>query len=279
VRRALADAGIAPAPSRRWPWMRIVVAPYFRRRRDVTRVANLSYGDAGRRNLLDVYFHRSRPAGAPILIHLHGGGYTGGHKNSQSLPLIYHLASQGWVCISANYRLRPSAGFLDHLTDAKKVLAWAHERAAEYGGDPATIVMSGSSAGAHLTALCAFTQNDRIFQPGFDEADTSLMAAICLNGYYGDYYESRGVPSSPFEYVRRDAPPFFIAHGDLDTEVPVEQARAFRELLGHVSTNAVVYVELPGGQHAFDLFHSPRFEAVIDGIDSFVSSVRKQTVP
>jgi hypothetical protein len=120
VRRALADAGIATAPPRRWPWIRIVVAPYFRRRRDVTRVANISYGDAGRRNLLDVYLHRSRPAVAPILIHLHGGGYSAGHKNGQSLPLIYHLASQGWVCISANYRLRPSAGFLDHLADVNK---------------------------------------------------------------------------------------------------------------------------------------------------------------
>jgi acetyl esterase/lipase len=134
--------------------------------------------------------------------------------------------------------------------------------------------MSGSSAGAHLTALCAFTQNDRSFQPGFPERDTSLTAAICLNGYYGDYYESGGRPSSPFDYVRRDAPPFFVAHGDLDTEVPVEQARSFSELLRKVSRNEVVSVELPGGQHAFDLFHSPRFEAVIDGIDAFAAAVR-----
>jgi acetyl esterase/lipase len=271
VRRALADAGIPAAPRRRWPWLRIVVAPYVRRRRNVTRVANLRYGDAGRRNLLDVYHHRSRPAGAPILIHLHGGGYSSGHKNSQSLPLIYHLASRGWVCLSANYRLRPAAGFMDHLTDAKRVLAWAHWRAAEYGGDPATLFVSGSSAGAHLTAICAFTQNDAGFQPGFAHADTSLTAAVCLNGYFGEYDQGRA--SSPFDYVRADAPPFFIAHGDLDTEVPVEQARAFAERLREVSTSDVVYVELPGGQHAFDLFHSPRFEAVIDGIDAFAASV------
>jgi acetyl esterase/lipase len=274
VRRALADAGINALPPRRWPWTRILITPYFRRRHNVERIANLRYGDAGRRNLLDVYCHRSRPADAPILIHLHGGGYYGGHKNSQSLPLIYHLASQGWVCISANYGLRPSAGFLDHMADAKKVIAWAHKRGAEYGGDPATIFMSGSSAGAHLTALCALTQNDARFQPGFEGAETSLTAAICLNGYFGDYYESQDVPSSPSQYVRPDAPPFFIAHGDLDTVVPVEQARAFCERLRQVSTNRAVYVELPGGQHAFDLFHSPRFEAVVDGIDAFISSAR-----
>jgi acetyl esterase/lipase len=101
-----------------------------------------------------------------------------------------------------------------------------------------------------------------------------LTAVICLNGYFGEYYEGRGLPSSPFDYVRADAPPFFIAHGDLDTEVPVEQARAFAERLREVSTSDVVYVELPGGQHAFDPFHSPRFEAVIDGIDAFAASVR-----
>ena len=46
------------------------------RRRDVERVANISYGDAGRRNLLDLYRHRARPSGGPVLIHLHGGGYS-----------------------------------------------------------------------------------------------------------------------------------------------------------------------------------------------------------
>jgi hypothetical protein len=38
-------------------------------------------------------------------VHLHGGGYDQGRKNSQSLPLLYRLASQGWTCVSANYRL------------------------------------------------------------------------------------------------------------------------------------------------------------------------------
>ncbi|MGC5412924.1 alpha/beta hydrolase, partial [Streptomyces sp. DT225] len=90
---------------RRPPWLRVLFVPVLKRRRDVRRVAGLSYGEAGRRNLLDVYHHRARPQGAPVLIHMHGGGYTGGHKNSQSLPLLYRLASRGWVTISANSRL------------------------------------------------------------------------------------------------------------------------------------------------------------------------------
>ncbi|MFB7337806.1 hypothetical protein ACFC00_40400 [Streptomyces adustus] len=35
----------------------------------------------------------------------------------------------------------------------------------------------------------------------------------------------------------------------------------------------MVYAELPGGQHSFDLFHSPRFEAVVDGVEAFAAWV------
>ena len=65
------------------------------RRREVERIADLSYGDAGRENWLDLYRHRSHPTGAPTLVYLHGGGYTGGRKNKEARPLIYRLASQG----------------------------------------------------------------------------------------------------------------------------------------------------------------------------------------
>jgi acetyl esterase/lipase len=277
VDRSLRRAGLGGRPRRRWPWTRIMLAPFYRRRGDVEHLRNLSFGPGGRRQQLDVYRHRSHPAGAPMLIHFHGGGYGSGHKNSQSLPLIYRLASRGWVCISANYRLRPAFGFRDHLDDAKRVIAWAHENGAGYGGDPDTLVVAGSSAGAHLTALCAFTQNDPRFQP-YGNADTSLTAAVCLNGYLGDYNDAQDIPSSPWDYMRPDAPPFLVVHGDIDPLVPVADARAFAERLREVSTGAVHYLELPGGQHAFDLFHSPRFEAVIDGVEAFTTAVRRGDV-
>ena len=80
-----------------------LLGPFFIRRWDVERVADISYGDAGVRNLLDVYRHRSRPANAPVLIHFHGGAMVK-VENREALPLLYRLASQGWICISANYR-------------------------------------------------------------------------------------------------------------------------------------------------------------------------------
>lgn len=258
---------------RRLPLARILFRPFFVRRRDVERVSNISYGYAGRRNLLDVYRHRSRPSGGPTLVYFHGGGYFSGRKNREARPLLYRLASQGWVCVSANYRLRPDATFPDHLIDAKKVIAWVREHGHEYGADPSVLFAAGSSAGGHLASLAALTPDVPAFQPGFEQADTAVTAVVCLYGYYGDYY-GQGSTSSPLAYLRPDAPPFFVVHGDRDTLVPVEAARLFAERLRRSSANPVVYAELPGAQHAFDLFHSLRFETVVDGIEAFAAWVR-----
>jgi acetyl esterase/lipase len=277
--RTAIEPGLAARLRRRLPLARILVLPLSRRRPGVERVANIRYGDAGRRNLLDLYRSRARPSGGPVLIHLHGGGYTRGRKNSQSLPLLYRLASQGWVCVSANYRLRSAAQHPDHLIDLKQVIAWVRAHGREYGADPSLVFVAGSSAGAHMASLAALTPNDPTFQPGFEDADTSVTATIGLNGYYGNYYgEGEGGASSPLAHVRPDAPPFFIAHGDRDTMVPVEAARHFADTLRSVSANPVVYAQLPGAQHAFDLFGSLRFELVVDAIEAFAAWVRSRQV-
>ncbi|QFG27060.1 alpha/beta hydrolase [Actinomadura sp. WMMB 499] len=274
--RTALDPGLAAGLRHRLPYARIPLGVHVRRR-DVERISDLSYGDAGRRHRLDVYRHRSAPKGGPTLVYLHGGGYFSGRKNREARPLLYRLASQGWVCVSANYRLRPHAGFLDHLTDAKKVIAWTREHGHEYGADTGTLFMSGSSAGAHLTSHCALTQNDPAYQPGFEGADTSITAAVCLYGYFGDYYgHAEGSGSSPLAHVRPDAPPFLIVHGDADTYVPVQGARDFAGALRDASDAPVVYAELPGAQHAFDLFHSLRFDRVVDAVEAFAAWVRSR---
>jgi len=266
---------LRPRSRRRLPPARILFWPFLAYRFDVRRVTNLRYGDAGRRNLLNVYRHRSRPVNAPVLIHMHGGGYHRGRKGSQSRPLLYRLASQGWVCVSANYRLRPGAEHPDHLIDLKKVIAWVRENGHEYGADPAVLFVAGSSAGAHMAALAALTQNDPVFQPGFEDADTSVTAAVCLNAYYGQYY-GQSPESSPLSHITPDAPPFFIAHGGRDTLVPVEDARQFAQALRRTSANPVVYAELRDAHHAFDLFHSPRYDAVVNAVEDFAAWVRSR---
>lgn len=116
-----------------------------------------------------------------------------------------------------------------------------------------------------------------MYQPGFESADTSVTAAICLYGYYGHFFgEEPDVapsPNQPYAYLNSGAPPFLIAHGTKDALATVEGTRYFVDRLRRVSDSTVVYAELPGGQHAFDLFHSARFEAVVDGVEAFAAWV------
>jgi acetyl esterase/lipase len=275
--RSAIDPTLAQRLRRRLPWLRVLLAPLPFLYRDVQRISDISYGDAGRRNRLDVYLCRTRRRGAPILIHLHGGRFHVGlgAKSFYSRPLLVEFARRGWICISANYRLKPDAVFPDYLVDVKKAIVWARRHATEYGADPSVVFVAGSSAGAHLAAMAALTPNDRRFQPGFEEADTSVAAAVCLYGYYGPVDRDRQpLASSPLDYLHESAPPFLIAHGDQDTYVPVEQARELATRLRLVSASPVVYAELPGAQHSFDLFHSIRFETLVNGIEAFAAWVR-----
>jgi acetyl esterase/lipase len=266
MQRAVGATRIAPRP----PWWRLFLEPFAIRPHSVERIADIAYGLAGKRNRLDLYRHRSTPVDAPVLIHFHGGHYTTGRKNSQSRPLLHRLASQGWVTISANYRLRPEAGFADHLTDAKRVIAWVRRHGREWGADPDRIVLSGSSAGAHLSALAALTPGRPRFQPGFEGVDTSVSAVVGLGGYYGPYFD--GDPDSdPLVHAGADAPPFLIVQGSHDTLASAADARRFAEGLQAVSHQPVIYAELPGGHHSFDVFRSPRFEAVVNAVDAFAT--------
>jgi acetyl esterase/lipase len=191
--------------------------------------------------------------------------------------MLVRFAERGWVCISANYRLGPTARFPDHLVDVKRVIAWVREHGNEYGGDPSVLFVAGSSAGAQLAALAALTPGDPALQPGFESVDTAVSGAVCLYGFYGPA-DGRW-HSSPAAYIDADAPPFFVAHGDRDSRVPVAAAREFAARLRASSSDPVVYAELPGAQRCFDLFRSLRFEAVIDGVEAFAAWVqaREQT--
>lgn len=264
--RPAAAAGRSPRRSRVPGWLGAFRIPWVVGRRGVQRIADLSYGEAGRRNLLDVYRRREHVEGAPVLIHPHGGAFLRGRKNVEARALLYRLAAEGWVCISANYRLWPKVGFPEHLIDVKKVLAWVRTHGAEYGADPGTVYLAGTSAGGLLAALAGLTPNEPAYQPGFEHVDTSVTGVVYLAGFYG---RPDGSEFSPYRHLTPDAPPFLIAHGSHDSLVPVADARRFADELRAVSTQPVVFAVLPGGQHAFDRFNSARFNAVVDGVREF----------
>ena len=77
--------------------------------------------------------------------------------------------------------------------------------------------------------------------------------------------------ASPMSHVRADAPPALIIHGDLDTLAPVAEARAFVRDLRAVSTSPVVYAELQGAHHAFEVFQSVRTMQTLVAVDRFLT--------
>jgi acetyl esterase/lipase len=80
---------------------------------------------------------------------------------------------------------------------------------------------------------------------------------------------------SPMDRVRPDAPPFLVVHGSLDTLAPVEDAREFVARLRDAGDAPVLYAEMAGAQHAFDLFPSARAARVIEGVERFLHSVHR----
>jgi acetyl esterase/lipase len=184
----------------------------------------------------------------PVLLHLHGGGFYSGNKAREARPLIRYLTSRcGFVCVSADYRLQPHVTLADQVADARAAIAWIRTHAAEYGAEPGVLFVTGSSAGANLAirAVC--------------EGETGIMGLICRYGYYGDL--------AP----RGDMPPMLVVHGEKDILASVSGARAFVERVRAVSSHPVIYAELPGAHHDFDMFESIRSAAVSEAVEQFTN--------
>jgi acetyl esterase/lipase len=127
-------------------WLR----PFDFARDGVRVLSHISYGDAGKRNLLDIYQPvDARTGGFPVLLQVHGGAWIIGSKEEQAKPLMYHMSERGWLCVAINYRLSPTDAFPAHIIDVKKAIAWIKENIADYGGDPNFIAITGGSAGGH----------------------------------------------------------------------------------------------------------------------------------
>ena len=297
---------LEPGPEApRFPRSHVVFPFLLGRRRGVRVRRNITFARVGGKTLrLDITVPSAPVPGGgalrPALMQIHGGGWVIGDKREQGIALLTHMAAQGWVGFNVNYRLSPGVAFPDHLIDLKRGLAWIREHAAEYGVDPNFICVTGGSAGGHLTALVALTPNEARYQPGFEGADTSVAAAVPFYGIYdftdgGTFGADPEVfrrflepmvmkafladepekfrDASPVHLVGPDAPPFLVIHGDHDTLAPVEDARTFVERLRAVSRQPVLYAEMKGAQHAFEVFPSPRTAKVIEGVERFLTTL------
>jgi acetyl esterase/lipase len=279
---------------------RIALNPFAFKHPDVEHLTDIRYAEgAGRRHLLDIRKHKAVSEGAPVLLQIHGGAWIIGEKREQGVPLMTELATRGWVCVAINYRLSPRATWPEHVIDCKRALAWIRDHIHEYGGDPGFVAATGGSAGGHLSSLVALTPGDPIYQPGFEEADTSVAACVPFYGVYdwSEEFVMPGLPTplpvlertvvkqplsaardlyraaSPSHRVHPDAPPFFVVHGSHDSLANVEGARLFVDRLREVSKSPVGYAEIPGAQHAFEIFHSLRTGHVVSGVGGFLDRI------
>ncbi len=271
--------------------------PFHMHRADVEKLKNIDFGPAGIKQRLDIY----RPAripegGCPVLLQIHGGAWIMGSKDRQALPLMYYMASKGWICVAINYRLSPSVSFPVHLEDCKRALCWIRREGSKYGMNTDFVAVTGGSAGGHLTALMGLTANLPELQSEFPGVDTAVQAVVPFYGIYDmlarfdphssdvfiRFVHNRVIHespeqnpelwdlASPITHIKPDAPPFMIVQGEIDSLTNSRGASLFHRKLTEVSDNPVVYLELPGAEHAFDNIHSPRTDPVIRGVHRFL---------
>ncbi len=291
---ALGESGIDVTGFARIEWRRVLAAYPFRIPKGIERVDDIEYAPGLH---LDLYRAVNGTGARPVLLYLHGGSWRGGNRRQQGRPLIHRVVESGWIAVSASYPLIPGATFPDQLIALKRAVQWLREEGPDHGIDPSFIAVSGGSAGAHLASLIALTANRPEYQPGFEHVNTEVQAAIPVYGIY-DFLNRNSTrddwpfiarwvmkadpvadedlfrAASPLDQVHRGAPPFLIIHGESDSVVPTAEAEQFVTALEDVSEQRVIYAEVPGANHAFDVLDSLRTHYVISGVQRFLDSVR-----
>ncbi|MDZ7826282.1 MAG: alpha/beta hydrolase [Gammaproteobacteria bacterium] len=232
------------------------------------------------RGLLDVY----QPAGAeeaPVVLFFHGGGLLAGDK-SLAAHLGQRLAREGFVTVSANYRLSPAVSHPVHVRDAARTVAWVRDNIAGFGGDPDRVVLAGHSAGAWLAALLA-TDPRWLEERGLSRA--SLAGVVPISGFF---HLPRLAPerpksvwgedpevwrrASPARHVDEGVPAMLLIHAEGDTGARRKESRDFAAELEEAGVD-VRGLEVPDRDHRSIFFlmgtpDDPATEALIQFVRS-----------
>jgi acetyl esterase len=97
----------------------------------------------------------------PLVVFFHGGGFVLCDLDTHD-AVCRNLANiVGAVVLSVDYRLAPETPYPGGIEDAYAATVWAHEHAAELGGDPGRLVVAGDSSGANFAAVVAMMARDR----------------------------------------------------------------------------------------------------------------------
>ncbi|MBE0591956.1 MAG: alpha/beta hydrolase [Gemmatimonadales bacterium] len=218
---------------------------------------------------LDVYRPRTAEGRAPTLIYIHGGGWVEGRKEAQLPRLMPYLAA-GWAVVNVEYRLADVALAPAAVEDCRCALRWVRLNAEEYGFDTTRLVVTGHSAGGHLSLTTGMLPASAGLDRQCDGTADMPVAAIVnwygitdvvdlLDGPNRKSYAVQWLSSmpdrnaiaervSPLTYVRAGTPPVITIHGDADGVVPYTHAvRLHRALDAAGVPNKLVTI--PGGRH------------------------------
>ncbi len=232
---------------------------------------DLEYVQGGHeRNRLDLYLPEKAARPLPVILWVHGGGWTRGDKTNGP---AFRFAAKGYAVASMNYRFSQHATFPAQIYDCKAAVRWLRANAGKYGLDANHIGAWGGSAGGHLVALLGTTAGVKELEgPGGNADQSSRVQAVVdwygpadfltvgakdtrtkLLGGDPETNKDQARKASPITYVSKDAAPFLIMHGDQDATVPIGQSEKFAEALKQAGAD-VTFVTVKGGKHGGALF-------------------------
>jgi len=233
-------------------------------------VPNITYVTANNFEAkLDVYSRTDTQAPQPTIIFIHGGGWTGGAKETQTFNLTPYL-EMGWNAVNVEYRLARVSLAPAAVEDCLCALRWVIRNAKQYGFDTTKLVVSGGSAGGHLALttgmIPASAGLDRQC-PGTEELKVAAIVdwygitdvADLLDGENMRAYAVQWLGSmpnrveiakrvSPLTYVRAGIPPIISIQGDADPVVPYSHSVRLQQALEKAGVDHEL-VTIPGGKH------------------------------
>jgi len=233
---------------------------------------DVPYLGSDRTEKLDIYLPTASTGKIPVVLYIHGGGWTQGDKAwGIEKPNCEALARAGYAAVSINYKLNTKGtcdAFPENVYDCKTAIRWIRKEAATYGFDPDRIAVAGGSAGGHLAMLMAYTPDVAELNAGglYTEYPANVSCVINLFGiadvrkwgfrsFVGETLaadERQRILTmvSPITHVTSNTVPTLVIHGTKDPTVPFSQAEALVKALKEFGVpHELISVE--GGFHAF----------------------------
>jgi acetyl esterase/lipase len=241
---------------------------------------NLAYGELERQRL-DLY--RPDSAGPhPVLVYFHGGGWEWGSKEEYAF-VGKRFAAEGYLVAMVNYRLTPEGAWPVFMEDVAASVAWVHDHASEYGGDPDRLYTAGHSAGGYNAVMVAVASE---FLGAYGKSTEIIRGVAGISGPYDflplDVPASkaafRGAPdleaTQPVNRVTADAPPMILLYGLKDDVVQQRNIDSMERALNDagVRVERVIY---PEADHADTVIAIawPRRLPVVEDITRFFDSL------